>query len=45
MNEKMENFVVFCKNCGSFKIDIFEAINDEHVFVFECLNCDMKEEI
>ena len=41
--EKPKNFSIFCKNCGSFEIDIYLTIEDE--IVFDCEKCDTEEEI
>ena len=41
--EKPVNFSVFCKNCGSYEIDIYLTIDDE--IVFDCEKCDTEEEI
>lgn len=41
--EKPEHFSIFCKNCGSYEIDIYLTIEDE--IVFDCEKCDTEEEI
>ena len=38
-----ENFSIFCKNCGSYSIELWLDIDDS--IVLECDKCDMKEEI
>lgn len=34
-------FGVFCKNCGSYEIDIFTDSDDD--IIFECDQCGEKE--
>jgi hypothetical protein len=41
--EKPEKFSIFCKNCGSYEIDVYLTIEDE--IVFDCQKCDIEEEI
>lgn len=41
--EKPKYFSVFCKNCGSYEIDIYLTVDDE--IVFDCDKCDTEEEI
>jgi hypothetical protein len=38
-----DSFGVFCKNCGSYNVDLF--ITPEQEAVFECLVCEEKEYI
>lgn len=41
--EEPENFAIFCKNCGSYEIDVFLDIDD--AIIFDCKKCDIEEEI
>lgn len=44
----MENFKVICKECGNEDVDISIVEYNKtmpHVLMFECKNCEIKEEM
>ena len=41
--EKPEKFSIFCRNCGSYEVDLWLDIDDS--IVLDCLKCDTEEEI
>jgi ribosomal protein L44E len=38
-----KKFAIFCTNCGSYDIEVYSTLKE--VIVFECHNCDTKDEI
>jgi translation initiation factor 2 beta subunit (eIF-2beta)/eIF-5 len=41
--EKPEHFAIFCKNCGSYEVDLWLDIED--AIILDCQKCDIEEEI
>lgn len=41
--EQPDSFAVFCKNCGSYEIDVY-SLNIDDVY-FYCEVCDIEESI
>jgi translation initiation factor 2 beta subunit (eIF-2beta)/eIF-5 len=41
--EKPEQFSIFCKNCGSYEVELWLDVDD--AIVLDCQKCDIEEEI
>lgn len=36
-------FAIFCKNCGSYEVEIITNVNED--VIMECQNCEVAESI